>query len=207
MSMKLYFSPFSCALAARIAAVESGQQLEFEQIDLATKKVADGGDYHAINGKGLVPALVLADDTLITESAAVLQFIADRAPGSGLAPPCGTMERVKLQTWLHYIGAECHKIVFTPIFRPDYPDAFKNFARSLADERFAFLSGELADRTWLLGDQFTVADAYLAVMLFWVEPAGLSLEKWPVLEEYRIRLRARPSVGGALAEELARRHN
>lgn len=203
--MKLYFSPFSCALAVRIALYESGQSAEFRQIDLATKRAIDGSDYHDVNPKGVVPALVLADGTVLTENAAVLQYVADLAPGSGLAPPAGTIERTKLQIWLNYIAAEVHKIVYSPIFRPTYPEEARTYARSVAASRFDYLSDELRDRDYLLGTNFTVADAYLVVMLFWVEPAGLSLEPWPVLQKYRDRVRGRPAVARAVGEELSLR--
>lgn len=201
--MKLYFSPFSCALAVRIAAYESGQKLDFEQIDLETKTILNSGaDYHAINPKGLVPALILDDGTVLTENAAVLQYIADRVPDSRLAPPYGSIERVHLQTWLNYIAAEVHKLVFSPIFRSSFPEEARNYARRGATERFDYLSSAIEGRDWLMGDTFTVADAYLAVMLFWTEPAGLSLAPWPTLETYRGRLRSRPAVAQALADEL-----
>ncbi len=201
--MKLYFSPFSCALAVRIAAYESGQQLDFEQIDLETKTIlSSGADYHAVNPKGLVPALVLGDGAVLTENAAVLQYVADRVPDSGLVPPYGSIERAHLQTWLNYLAAEVHKLVFSPIFRSSFPEDARKYARSLAAERFDYLSNALYGRDWLLGDRFTVADAYLAVMLFWTEPAGLSLNDWPALDAYRARLRTRPAVDRALTDEL-----
>lgn len=202
--MKLYFSPFSCALAVRIAAYESGQSLDFEQIDLATKAIlSSGGDYHAINPKGLVPALVLDDGTVLTENAAVLQYVADRVPEARLAPPPGSIERVQLQTWLNYIAAEVHKLIFSPIFRVSFPPEARDYARGLAPERFGYLADALQGREWLAGDRFTIADAYLAVMLFWAEPAGLSLAAWPELDAYRGRLRARPAVAKALTDELS----
>lgn len=206
MPMKLYFAPFSCALAVRITAYESAVSLDFEQIDLSTKTiVSNGEDYHRINPKGLVPALVLADGSVLTENAAVLQFIADLAPDTGLAPPPGSTDRVRLQSWLNYIAAEVHKLVFSPIFRASFPVEARDYARTLAVERFDYLAHALAHGPWLTGDTFTIADAYLAVMLFWTEPAGLSLAAWPELEAYRERLRARPMIASALADELKAR--
>lgn len=203
--MKLYFAPFSCALAVRIALYESGQSAAFQQVDLVSKRALDGSDYLAVNPKGVVPALVLDDRTVLTENAAILQYVADLAPESGLAPPAGTLERTRLQIWLNYLATEVHKIVYSPIFRTTYPEEARSYARELAASRFDYLSDALADRDHLLGDSFTVADAYLLVLLLWAEPAGMVLEPWQNLIAYRHRLRQRPAIAQAIGDEAATR--
>jgi glutathione S-transferase len=201
--MELYFAPMSCSLATRIALYESGQEAGFHQVVLATKKTADGRDYFAINPKGQVPALVTDAGDVLTEGPAVLQYVADLAPGSGLAPPSGTMERTRLHQWLNYIASELHKAVYSMLFKPDIPAAMKDYARGSVGAKYDLLSAHLADRDYLVGDGFTVADGYLVTTLGWTQPAGIDLSPWPVLTAYRDRIMARPAVGRAFADEVA----
>lgn len=204
--MDLYFAPLSCSLASRIALYESGQSARFHQVVLSTKRLSTGEDYWAINPKGQVPALRTDDGRFLTEGPAILQFIADRAPDSGLAPAPGSFERYELAQWLNYIGSELHKHVYYTIFNPTIPQEAKAHAREQAlPPRYALLSKHLADRAFLLGERFTVADAYLLTTLNWAAPAGVDLSQWPVLAAYHQRLCARPAVGRALGEELALR--
>lgn len=203
--MELFFAPLSCSLATRIALYESGQVADFHQVELSTKTLPDGSDYRAINPKGQVPALRTDDGDILTEGPAVLQFVADRAPASGLAPASGTIERVRLQQWLNYISTEIHKAVFYLLFNPYVPAEAKDFARSTVPAKYDLLSQQLRDKTFLVGESFTVADAYLVTTLNWAAPAGIDLAPWPVLEAYRARMLERPAVGRALGEELALR--
>lgn len=203
--MELFFAPLSCSLATRIALYESGQSAEFHQVELSTKRLPDGSDYRAINPKGQVPALRTDAGEILTEGPAVLQFVADRAPQSGLAPQAGTIERVRLQQWLNYISTELHKAVFYLLFNPFAPSEAKEFARSTLPGKYDFLSNHLASQPFLLGETFTVADAYLVTTLNWAASAGIDLQKWPLIDAYRARLLERPAVGRAVGEELALR--
>lgn len=205
--MDLYFAPLSCSLATRIALYESGQDATFHQVQLATKRTAAGDGYLAINPKGQVPALRTAEGRFLTEGAAILQYVADQAPASALAPPAGSFERYELQQWLNYIGSEVHKQVFYVIFNPAIPAEAKAFARDVAlPGKYDYLSSHLQDREFLLGQSFTVADAYLVTTLNWAAPAGVDLAKWPRLAAYRDRLCNRPAVGRAIGEEMALRN-
>lgn len=203
--MDLYFAPLSCSMATRIALYEAGLPAGYHQVTLSTKRLGNGEDYLAINPKGQVPALRTDDGTIITEGPAVLQYVADLAPQSGLAPAAGTAARVALQQWLNYIGSEIHKAVFYFMFNPASPDAVKPFVRDvLLPARYDFLSRHLEGREYLL-DQFTVADAYLLTTLTWAAPAGVDLARWPVLDAYRTRLLQRESVARAVGEEFSLR--
>ncbi|WP_293003809.1 glutathione transferase GstA [Nevskia sp.] len=204
--MDLYFAPLSCSLATRIALYESGQSAGFHQVTLSTKRTASGADYLAINPKGQVPALVCDDGEILTEGSAVLQYVADRAPDSGLAPPAGAFDRYRLQQWLNYIAAEVHKQVFYTLFSPAVPAEAKTFAREVAlPARFDHLSAHLKDRAYLVGDHFTVADAYLVTALNWTAPAGVDLKRWPVLADWHAVQLKRPAVARAVGEEFALR--
>ncbi|HEU4405395.1 MAG TPA: glutathione S-transferase N-terminal domain-containing protein [Polyangiaceae bacterium] len=203
--MDLYFAPLSCSLATRIALYESGQSAGFHEVELGTKRLKEGGDYLAINPKGQVPALRTGDGRLLTEGPAVLQYVADRAPGAGLAPAAGDPARYELQLWLNYIATEVHKAVFYFLFNPASPPEVKAFVRdAILPSRYDHLSRHLESREFLL-DRFTVADAYLVTSLTWAAPGGVDLGRWPVLAAYHKRLLGRPAVARALGEELALR--
>jgi len=199
--MELYFSPLACSMATRIAFYEAGVEAKFNQVDSKTKLVADGTDYRTINPLGQVPVLRGDDGELLTENPAVLQYVADHYPQSGLAPAAGP-ERYRLQQWLNFVTSELHKLVFSPLLNPTAPQGAKEFAREKAEPRFAYLNDRLAGRDYLL-DHFTVADAYLVTVLNWAKYAGIDLAKWSVVQAYFTRLQNRPSVAKALAEELA----
>ncbi|WP_439639352.1 glutathione binding-like protein [Nevskia sp.] len=204
--MDLYFAPLSCSLATRIALYESEQTAGFHEVVLSTKRTRTGADYRAINPKGQVPALVCDDGEILTEGVAILQYVADRAPASGLAPPAGEFARYRLQQWLNYIAAEVHKQVFYTLFNPAVPIEAKTFAREVAlPIRFEHLSGHLKDRAYLVGDRFTVADAYLVTALNWAAPGGVDLKRWPVLADWHAVQLQRPAVARAVGEELALR--
>ncbi len=202
--MKLYFSPGACSLSPHIALRESGQPFELVKVDTKAKTFGGSGDFLAVNGKGYVPVLELDDGTRLTEGPAIVQYIADRKPESRLAPPAGTMERLRLQEWLNFITSEIHK-GFSPLFSPETPEDYKPVARKRLATRFDWLSRQLEGRDYLLGDHFTVADGYLFVVLGWTNHVGMKLEDWPVLKAWRERIAQRPHVREALkAEGLAK---
>ena len=201
--MKLYFAPMSCSLATRITLYETGQDATFHQVVLSTKKTIDGEDYLAVNPKGQVPALKTDNGDVLTEGPAVLQYVADGAPDSGMAPPAGTMERTRLHQWLNYISSEIHKSVFYMLFNPTIPPAMKDYARGSIAAKYDFLSAHLSDNDYLVGGRFTVADAYLVTTFGWTQPAGIDLSPWPILTAYRDRIMARPAVRRAFADEAA----
>jgi glutathione S-transferase len=200
--MKLYSAPLSCSLASHIALIEAGIPAEYAYVVLSKRQTIDGDDYLSVSPKGQVPALRLDDGELLTEGPAVLQWIADQNPGAKLAPAAGTMARYRLQEWLNYLATEVHKMVFATIFNPFQPAEAKSFAREVVAAKFDHLSKLLEGRTVLMGDDFTVADAYLVTILNWCQPAGIDLSRWPVLVEYHRRHVARPSVTKALQTEL-----
>jgi glutathione S-transferase len=203
--MKLYSAPLSCSLASHISLIEAGLPVDYRYVVLSKRQTTDGEDYLAVAPKGQVPALLLDDGELLTEGPAVLQWIADQKPGAKLAPEAGTMARYRLQEWLNYLSTEVHKMVFATIFNPFQPDAAKAFAREVAAAKFDYLSKRLDGRDVLLGDDFTVADAYLVTICNWCEPAGIDLSRWPVLTKYHRRHMARPAVAKAMEAELAAR--
>lgn len=196
--MDLYFSPLACSMASRIVLYETGAEADLRRVDLPTARLADGGDYRAVNPKGLVPALRLDDGEVLTENPAILLYLADRDPQAGLAP--AGFERYRLQQWLSFVGSELHKVVFSPLISRAADAAAKARAREQGAERFAYLDAHLAGRDWLL-DRFSVADAYLAVVLNWAPLVKFDLDAYPNVAAYRDRAHARPSIARALAEE------
>ena len=201
--MKLYFSPGACALHPQIALREAGLEFELVRVDLRAHKLHDGSDFYAINPKGDVPVLELDDGARLTEGAVIDQFVADKSPQSRILPPVGTMERVRVQEWLHFIATEVHK-QFAPLFSPQTSDDDKNAQRTKIGKRFDLLQTELGSKTFLLGDTFTVADGYLFNMLRWTAFTGIDLAKWPALAAYSTRVESRPSVKASLEAEKAK---
>ncbi len=200
--MKLYYMPSACSQASNIALREAGLAFELVKVDRHTKKAADGLDYNTVNPKGYVPALTLDNGETLTENVTVLQYIADQSPAAKLAPPAGTMERYRLMEWLSFINSEIHKS-FGPLFRKDAPDDTKNYARQNITTRAAWSNVQraLGSKTFLMGEQFTVADAYLFVVLSWGARAGIDLAQWPQLQGLVARVGARPNVIEALKSE------
>ncbi|CAL1240860.1 glutathione transferase GstA [Candidatus Methylocalor cossyra] len=199
--MKLYYTPGACSLAVHIVLREAGLPFELEKVDLATKKTEHGADFLAVNAKGYVPALGLDDGQVLTEDQVILQYLADRKPEAGLAPPFGTMERYRLMEWLGFIASEVHK-GFGPLWNPSTPDATRENALALLGRRFDYLAGRLeAGGPWLLGDRYTVADAYLYTVLRWCDLHKVDLGRWPGLTEYRARVAGRPAVREAVQAE------
>jgi glutathione S-transferase len=203
--MKLYFAPGACSLSPHIVLREGGFAFDIERVDLKTKRTASSGDYLKINPKGYVPALQLDDGTILTEGPAIVQYLADQVPDKKLAPPAGTMERYRLMEWLNFITAEIHK-TYGAFFKPDTSDASKEAARQLLTKRFSYVAERLQQSSYLMGEDFTVADAYMFVMLTWHHTANLDLASWPTLRAYTERIGARPAVREAQdAEEAARK--
>jgi len=198
--MKLYYSPGACSLSPHIALREAGLPFELVKKDLHSQKLEDGSDYRDINPKGYVPALVLDDGQVLTEGPAIVQFIADRAPEKRLAPPAGSMERVRLQEWLNYITSEIHK-TFSPLFNKQASDDWKAAARALLDRRIEYVAKALEGRDYLMGEAFSVADCYLFTTLNWAHWVKIDLSRWPAVTEYMKRIAARPAVREALQAE------
>jgi len=195
--MKLYFSTGACSMASNIALREAGIPFEMSKVAKRTKRV-DGVEFVTINPKGYVPALRLDDGQVLTENVAVLQYIADLNPAAKLAPPAGTMGRYRLQEWLSFINSEVHK-AFTPLFSSEATEETKTYARNYLVKRLAYLEGALGDNKYLMGDQFTVADAYLFTVLGWGAHVGVDIG--PKLKSYVDRIRARPQVIEAMTAE------
>jgi glutathione S-transferase len=198
--MKLYFSPGACSLSPHIALREAGLDFVAERVDLRQKVTESGADFRAVNPKGYVPALQLKDGTVLTEGPAIVQYIADQAPASKLAPAAGTIERYKLAEWLNYISTEVHKS-FSPLFNPAATDDMKQAARTAIAHRLNYVAQALEGRDFLMGSQFSVADAYLFTVLGWAGYVKLSLADWPVLQAYIERVGARPAVQQAMRDE------
>jgi len=203
--MKLYYSPGACSLSPHIVLREAGLPFTLEKTDIKKKKTADGGDYYAINSKGAVPALQLDDGRVLTEGPAIVQYIADQQPDSGLAPRWGTFERYQLMEILNFIGSELHA-GFHPVFAPNASPETKAAAVESLNKRFDWLSKRIVAGKYLLGDAFTVADAYLFTILRWTDYAKMDRGKWPALAAYFELVGARPKVQEALkAEGLIRK--
>jgi len=198
--MKLYYFSGACSLASNIALREAGLPFELVKVDRRTRKAADGLDYSEVNPKGYVPALALDNGEVLTENVAILQYIADRNPASKLAPPAGTMERYRLVEWLAFISSEIHKN-FSPLFREDAPEDTKQYVRKVLGIRLDYLNRAIGNRPFLMGEQFTVADAYLFTVLGWSRHLNFDLGKWPQVQRYMERVGARPQVGEALKAE------
>jgi glutathione S-transferase len=198
--MKLYYSAGACSLSPYIVLNESG--LAFEAISAPTKthKLADGTDYYTINPLGYVPLLVLDDGRQLHEGPAIIQYLADQVPEKKLAPANGTFERYKLQEWLNFIGTELHK-GFSTLFTPGMPDEAKAMAKTRLVGRLQWVDGELAGKTYLMGESFTVADAYLFVVAGWSKHVGIDISGLANLGDFMARASARPAVQAALRAE------
>jgi glutathione S-transferase len=198
--MKLYFAPGACSLSPHIVSREAGINLDLEQVDNRAKKTTSGKDYWSINPKGQVPVLELDDGQRLTEGPVIVQYLADQKPGSGLVPAPGTIERYRVQEWLNFVTSELHK-TFGPIFRPTTPDEFKKISKENLAKRFDWIDKQLAGKQYLMGDKFTVADAYLFTVLRWSSRIDVDLGKWPNLKAYMDRVAARPKVQEAMKAE------
>lgn len=198
--MKLYFSPGACSLSPHIVLLEAGLAFTTEQVDLRAKQAAGGADFRLVNPKGSVPALMLKDGAVLTEGPAIVQFLADLVPEKNLAPAAGSFERYRLVEWLNYIGTEVHK-GFSPLFNRAATPEMRDMAISALTVRFGHLARSLDGRDYLMGERFTVADAYLFTVLNWCGFSGIDLAPWPLLQAFQARVAARPAVQQALRDE------
>jgi glutathione S-transferase len=198
--MKLYYAPGACSLSPHIVLLEAGLPYTLEKVDLSTKKTSTGIDYLTINNKGAVPTLQLDDGRVLTEGPAITQYLADLKPESALAPRAGTFERYQLMEILNYITSELHKGLGA-LFNPKVIGDWKAATIENAGKKFDWLTGFLGNKTFLVGNTFTVADAYLFTVLSWTGHLGIDLGKWPVLTAYQARIAQRPKVHQALKEE------
>jgi glutathione S-transferase len=201
--VKLYYSAGTCSLAAHIVACEAGIALDLERVDLhkTLHMTASGADFVQISPTGYVPLLQLDDDSLLSESAVIVQYLADLNPQSGLMPPVGTLERYRLQSWLNFIATELHKMYSPWLFHPEY-EAIQQIARDKIGGRLTLVEDFLAERgPYLTGEQFTVGDVYLFVIVGWSTYAKVDLTPFPNLRAFMDRVRSRPKVREALAAE------
>ena len=198
--MKLYFSPNACSLASHIALRELALPFELIRVDNQKKLTADGDDFLQINPKGYVAALQLDNGEVLTEGAAILQYLADRVPAAGLAPANGSWERVRLQEWLNFVSSEIHGGLGV-LFKDAIPDEVKALFKATLFKRFAILVQTLERQDYLLGAQYSVADAYLFVVLRWPGLFDIDLQQWPALAKFQQRVGERPAVIAALAAE------
>jgi glutathione S-transferase len=198
--MKLYYSPGACSLSPHIVLRESG--LAFEPVLASTKthKLLDGTDYYTINPKGYVPLLELDNGERLSEGPAIVQYIADQVPAKKLAPPAGTMARYRLQEWLNFITSELHK-GFSPLFNPATPEEYKTLARTKVISRLNWVDTQLEGKNYLMGEEFSVADAYLFTVSGWTAPLGIDISAMKSLSAFRARMAARPAVQEAMKAE------
>ncbi len=201
--MQLYFSPFACSLASHITAREAGVDIQLISVVLATKRTADGEDFLAVAPKGQVPALRLDEGAVLTEGPAVLQYLADAAPASGLLPAPGTEQRYRVIEWVNYVGTEIHKLCFYLMFAPDAPAEAKSWARGLLAKELAYVNSHLSGRDFVASGQFTIADAYLTWALTVCQKIGVKFDELAALATYLNAMHARPAVQAALAAESA----
>jgi glutathione S-transferase len=200
--LQLYFSPMACSLASRIALLEAGLEARYTQVNLWDKKVIeDAGDFRAISAKGAVPVLVKENGERLTENAAVLQYIADLKPELQLAPPPGDADRYRLQEWLSFVGTEIHKGFLFPTFWYK-DDAAKAAARERIGKNVSVAAVHLAGRPYLVGQRFTVADAYLTWSLLLLGRGGVDIAQWPSLVTYLARMQERPQLKAAIDTEM-----
>lgn len=198
--MKLYYMPGACSLASHIVALEAGIPLQLVKVDGKTKRTENGDDFLQINPKGYVPALKLDSGELLTEGTAIVQYLADQKPESKLAPPNGSLPRYQLQEYLGYINSELHKS-YSPLFNPATSNDVRQERKDYLRKRYAMLDGVLAKQDWLLGDHFSVADAYLFTITRWAGSVDLDLSEFKGLAAFQQRVAARPKVQAAMQAE------
>ncbi|HEY8973022.1 MAG TPA: glutathione transferase GstA [Burkholderiaceae bacterium] len=198
--MKLYYSPGACSLSPHIALREAGVKFDLVKTALQTHTLADGSDYYQINAKGQVPLLELDDGARLTEGPVILQYIADHAPASGLAPAAGTMERYRVMEWLNFITSELHK-GFSPMFNPKLAKEAKDVFAARLQERYRLVDARLEGNDYLMGKQFSVADAYLFTVTNWAAGVGVDLTGLKNLDAFMARMKSRPAVQDAMKAE------
>lgn len=198
--MKLYYIPGTCSLSPHIVALEAGLAVQMIKVDGKTKRTEHGDDFLQINPKGYVPTLQLDSGELLTEGPAIVQYLADQNPESGLAPPNGTMLRYHLQEMLGYINSELHK-TYSPLFNPATSDETRRERKEYLHKRYAMLDALLAKQDWLVGDHFTGADAYLFTVTNWAKHVDMDLSAFKALAAFQQRVAARPKVRAAMEAE------
>jgi glutathione S-transferase len=199
--MKLFYAPGSSSLLPHIVLREAELPFDAIKLDEHTKVISGGGDFRGVNPLGYVPALVLENGTLLTEGAAIVQYIADLVPQKRLAPPNGTIERVKLQAWLNFCASEMHKGGFSPLFYKGIPEEGRDVFRARLRSRFSHLDAHLSSNTYLMGSDYTVADAHLFVVSDWASWVNFDLAPYTAILAFRERVRTRPAVSAALRAE------
>lgn len=192
--MKLYYAPGTISLMPHVALIESGRPFTAMRVDEITKSLEGGGDFRSVNPLGYVPALSLEDGTLLLEAAAIAQFVADLEPTRRLAPPNGTVERALLQSWLNFLSSEIHKGGLGPLFYKDLPEAAKDVFRKRLAARFGRLDEHLSRNMYLMGDNFTIADAGLYAMVSWCPRVAFDVTPWPNVLAHHARVAKRTSV-------------
>ena len=200
MTLKLYYAPGACSLSPHIALREAGLDFKLEKTDLRSKQTASGEDIRKENPKGMVPVLVLGDGDVLTEGPAIVQYIADQNPSSGLAPAAGTRPRYHLMEWLNFITSELHKS-YTPLFNPKAPDEYKQLVHETLAARYTFVNEKLAGKPYLMGEQFTVADGYLFTVTNWARIVKVDLTPYANVLAFQERVRHRPHVVEAMKAE------
>jgi glutathione S-transferase len=198
--MKLYYVPGACSLAAHIVAHEAGLPVTLEKVDLATRTTETGANFLAINPKGYVPAVAMTDGAVLTEAGAIIQYLADQRPEAGLTPAKGSPEHYRLLEWITFISSEIHK-GFGPLWNPATPDAVRTATQERLATRFAYLDETLAKQPFLLGEKFTIADAYLFTVVNWVNFHQIDISSFKNLRAFQDRVAARPKVKAALEAE------
>jgi glutathione S-transferase len=198
--MKLFYSPGACSLSPHIVSREAGVPIDIVRVDNKAKKTETGADFWQVNPKGQVPVLQLDDGDMLTEGPAIVQYIADKAPQSKLIPASGSIERYHVLEWLNFVTSEIHK-GFTPLFKPNTPDEYRAISKDNLGNRFNYVDKHLAGRAYLVGDHFTVADAYLFTVLRWASIQKIDLSRFPNITAYMGRIAERPRVKEALQAE------
>jgi glutathione S-transferase len=198
--MKLYYSPGACSLSPHIVLREAGLKFDLVRTSTKTHTLADGTDYYGINPKGYVPLLELDNGERLTEGPAIVQYIADQVPASQLAPANGTMARYRLQEWLNFITSELHK-GFSPLFNPTTPEDYKPLGRARLTDRLAWVDSQLEGKAYLMGEHFSVADAYLFTVAGWGKHVGVDITAMAHLSVFMGRVAARPAVQEAMQAE------
>ncbi len=199
--MKLYYSPGTCSLASHIALAESGAEFSIEKVNLRSKMTETGANFREVNPKGSVPALEIEPGVILTEGAAIQQYVADRVGGAGVVPASGTLERGRLQEALHFIGAELHK-AYGPLFNPTISADQKAIQHGLIAAKLTWLESRLADETaHLVGSAFTLADSYLFTITNWSKGMGIDMAAYPKINALRARVAQRPAVQAAMMAE------
>ncbi len=198
--MKLYYSPGACSLSPHIIACEAELPVELIKVDLTSKLTETAEDFKQLNPNGYVPLLILDDGNSLTEGPAIVQYLADQVPDKKLIPPAGTFERYQLQQWLNFISTEIHKS-FSPLFNPAAPEAAKELATGLLTKRLETVAEHLSSQPYLLGEYYSVADAYLFVTLSWGQYVNIDISRWPALARYADKISGRPAVQKAMKAE------